>query len=281
MKRKIIIAVWLLLIVLVLVVMVCAVVLSDEPDWRLFTKGIVTLVVLCSAAFTKRRRPADYFRILQAYRQEHSEFIRKDCPRNPRYRKMLERAVLELHYDNFAKAIQRLDRLVQQTKQGDDTEALVSALYFRGLCQRASGNYLACAADWEELLRYRANSSAMWNFLAATYFRMDRADDAIRCYDTSLLYDGDAASAYGGLATVYYLKKNDPKKAIEYAEKALQVMPELYGAYSTLALAYRSLGNLEKSAYCRNQYAAHESAEDTAGLDEMLARIPVQITSSN
>ncbi len=273
MKRKIIIFIWCLLFALVLAAAVCAVVLPDQPNWKLFSKGIITLAALFSAAFLKRRRPADNFKVLQSYRQNFSEFLGRDCPKNLRFRKALEHAVLDMHYGRYDKAIQRLDKLVQQADE--DTQTLVSALYFRGFCQQLSGNRVACAADWEELLQYRADSSTVWDALGTTYFRLDRVDDAIRCYDTALLYDSKNASSYGNLATMYYLKKGDSQKAAAYAEKALQLKPDLYGVCSTLAMIYRSLGDSEKSSYYRNQYAAHMPEEDAAGLDEMLAEIPL------
>lgn len=276
MRRRTIIL-WSILYAVVIIILILAIVLPDTPDRRLISKGIVTLVSLTAALLFQRhrikRRSGNGFLILQTYRKDYPEFLNTAYQNNRRRKKVLEQAVLDMHCDKYEKAIRRLDQLAAYGENAADD--LIAVLYFRGLSHQLSGNYTACAADWEELLRLRAASPRVWDELGTTYFRLDQTDDAIRCYESCLLYDAEYVSAYGNLATVYYLKKQDPRKAITYAERAMELKPDLYAVASTLALAWRSLGNAEKSAYYRNLYAAHKTAEDTAGLDAMLAKIPV------
>lgn len=268
---------WGILYAAVIVILILAIVLPDTPDWRLISKGAVTLASLTGALLFQKhcikRRSGNGFLILQTYRKDYPEFLNTAYQNSRRCKKALEQAVLDMHCDKYEKAIHRLNQLA--ARNDNTADDLIAVLYFRGLSHQLSGNNTACASDWEELLRLRAASPKVWDDLGTAYFRLERTDDAIRCYESCLLYDAEYVFAYGNLATVYYLKKRDPQKAITYAERALELKPDLYAVASTLALAWRSVGNEKKSTYYRDLYAAHKTAEDTAGLDDMLTKIPV------
>ncbi len=270
--RRSIIVLWCVIYAVCIAITAAAFFVGDTPDWKLFSKGMVLLVTLTCVIFLPKRlvkrHSGDGFLILQQYRNDYPDLLRNPYPDSRRKKRMLEQAIIDLHLDRYRQAIHAFDQLAAENDSR--AEDRVTVLYFRGLCQQCSGNYIACADDWEAALQAMPTNAMIWENLGTVYFlHLDQPDKAERCYLTCLSYAPDRAETHASFATFYYLKKNDPQKAISYASRALELNPELFQATSTLALAWRALGNRETSQHYRDIYASH-FPNDAAGLDAML-----------
>ncbi len=86
----------------------------------------------------------------------------------------------------------------------------------------------------------------------------------------ALVLDKNNFSAQYSLGDLY-LTKNSPKEAVPYIESAIESNPKLIAAWYRLSVAYTTLGNAERSTYCRKKFQelsdyelARSSAEEQA-----------------
>jgi tetratricopeptide (TPR) repeat protein len=107
--------------------------------------------------------------------------------------------------------------------------------------------------DIAEAIRgFKIVSSLRPEFVAAPvnlgniYLELNRLDEAQLSFSNALAIDKNSASAYYGLGQVA-LSKRDYAAAVTYFEKSLELAPGANRIHYSLAMAYRGLGDVEKT----------------------------------
>jgi tetratricopeptide (TPR) repeat protein len=109
------------------------------------------------------------------------------------------------------------------------------------------------AGDVGEAIRgFKTVNSLRPEFVAAPvnlgniYLEMNRLDDAQSSFSNALAIDKSSAAAYYGLGQVALSKRNYAE-AVNYFQKSLELAPGANRIHYSLAMAYRGLGDAEKT----------------------------------
>lgn len=161
-------------------------------------------------------------------------------PKNASARFNLAETLLEA--ERYDEAIASYQDLVDGKYGGPNAEELKTDAYI-GLAeaQNAAGQYDAALKSCETLLAEFPDESMGLYQKASALDALGRHDEAIDMYIASLENDPLNADTYNDLADTY-LSVGDPANAIEMAEMAIALAPELDVAYTTLAQALRAAG---------------------------------------
>jgi tetratricopeptide (TPR) repeat protein len=119
------------------------------------------------------------------------------------------------------------------------------APYYCGLAHAGLGQFPQAEAAYRRALALDATDPKVWNNLAAVLFEnLGQPAEGIRCMQQALQLDPDHKTGWANLATmVGQLGQFD--RAIEYAERALALDPNLVEAHLHKAAAARALGRAE------------------------------------
>ena len=125
----------------------------------------------------------------------------------------------------------------------------------------AAGRYDEALQISEKLLdEYPDDSMGLFQ-KASALDALGRHEDAIGAYIASLENDPLNADTYNDLADTY-LKVGDIVNAVEMAEMAISLAPEMDVAYETLAQALRAAGRADEAAEADRQAAALRAADE-------------------
>jgi tetratricopeptide (TPR) repeat protein len=128
--------------------------------------------------------------------------------------------------------------------------------------------YERALAIIEPLLEEKPGDMMLLNAKAAVLDKLGRIDEAIATYD-KVVESTDDPKIKGevlGEIAAYYLRKEyegrDPKKAVEYLERAVEYSPDDYRAYINLGKAYGEIGEYEKGKeYLEKGQALYEQQQ--------------------
>lgn len=96
--------------------------------------------------------------------------------------------------------------------------------------------------DYNSALKHDKNNAGALSGMGWALLRMPgKEDEALQKFTTALCYDQNSFAAYQGISCVFY-GKNQPAKAIEYVNKAIELNPDAYYLYETRALYRKGLG---------------------------------------
>ena len=116
------------------------------------------------------------------------------------------------------------------------------AFYYLGLAYAGLGQFSEAEAAYRRALAVNVADPKVWNNLAAVHFEhLGQPVEGIRCMQEALRLDPGHKTGWANLATmVGQLGQLD--RAIEYAERALALDPNLVEAHLHKAAAARALG---------------------------------------
>jgi tetratricopeptide (TPR) repeat protein len=183
-------------------------------------------------------------------------------PNAPSAKFNLAEALLELGQNDEAIAIYR--ELAGDQFSGMGANELKADAYV-GLAEvlNAAEQYDEALKVCDELLE-EFPDEPMGLFQKATALdALGRHDEAIQAYISSLETDPLNADTYNDLADTY-LKVGDTEHAIEMAEMAIALAPEMDVAYETLAQALRAAGRTDEADEATKQAEALRAALDEA-----------------
>lgn len=172
-------------------------------------------------------------------------------PQNPGVRFNLAETLLEA--EQYDEAITTYEDLVAGKYNGSNGEDLKTDAYI-GLAeaQNAAGKHEEALKSTETLLAEYPDESMGLYQRATALDALGRQEEAIDAYIASLENDPLNADTYNDLADTY-LHVGDNDNAIEMAEMAIALAPELDVAYETLAEALRASGRLDEAAEAQLQ----------------------------
>jgi tetratricopeptide (TPR) repeat protein len=138
------------------------------------------------------------------------------------------------------------DELLQFTQEWhaenpDDAKAL----FYRGIALAALGRFVEAEAIYRLALQKDPKDFKVWNNLAGILFEaMNRPMDAIRCMEQAMQIDTGNKLGWSNLASmVGQLGRHE--KALEFAERALALDPQMVEAHLHRATAAKALGKTE------------------------------------
>jgi tetratricopeptide (TPR) repeat protein len=132
-----------------------------------------------------------------------------------------------------------------------DTYREIGVVYFRlGLLDEA-------ITAWKNGLRYAPGDAGLLNNLAIALMRQSKVDEAITYAEAAARSNEYMAEPMNTLGELY-LKKGDPRKAIQYFNRYLYLRPEDARGYWNAALALKDAGDFRGSLEYATRFLAQE-----------------------
>ena len=129
----------------------------------------------------------------------------------------------------------------------------------------------AQAAEWfERVLELAPSDEATLVWLGRVYYDQTRFDAAARLFSHATLVEPRSAAAWAGVGQVA-LARQDYPRATESLEQALELDPGGSRVHYVLAMAYRSLGQLDKTAAHLERFNAQRFDRRRGGRWPLLA----------
>lgn len=178
------------------------------------------------------------------------------------YRSRLLKAIELFEENEYTDVIKILEPLERKCNTADDYGAV---LVFLASAYASEGMTEDAVSAYTRLLKYAPKHSVAWSNLGNLYRRLGQREEAIRCYKNAVAADESNAHAWNNLAQEY-LAPETWEKAVFHAEKALSLQADFYQAESTLAIAYRALGNEEQSKLYFDRAVLHGAEKKTLSL---------------
>ena len=119
--------------------------------------------------------------------------------------------------------------------------------YYRGHVYRAKGAHDLAVASFERVLELRPDDVPALVWLGEENLAQDRPEAAELPLTTALSIRPGLAAALSGLGRAA-LARREYARAVEYLGEALERAPQALSVHYPLAMAYRSLGKLDKAA---------------------------------
>ncbi len=127
----------------------------------------------------------------------------------------------------------------------DKDEKNIEALKLLGLCHVNLGEYKEGQGVFETVVKYNDDATS-WFYLANCYDNQDDFLHAIAAYEEVLRMRSGYCDAYKNLAVVY-VKNQEPQKAVETAQRALDYVTDDYTVYYIAGTACMALKDFAKA----------------------------------
>ncbi|MEO8606877.1 MAG: tetratricopeptide repeat protein [Chloroflexota bacterium] len=121
------------------------------------------------------------------------------------------------------------------------------AYYHRGLAYFENRVWKSALSDFEEASRFNPASPAARNNCGAVRVHLSDLEGAQADFGKALGIEANFPYAYIGLADIHFLR-GEYDLALENAQKAHELVPEVDGISATLAVTYHALGQVERAA---------------------------------
>ncbi|MBV8709219.1 MAG: tetratricopeptide repeat protein [Acidobacteriaceae bacterium] len=136
------------------------------------------------------------------------------------------------------------------TKSVEWDPASVLGWYYLGRTKYNENRFEEAVAAFQRCLKLDDKHVKAEDNLGLSYQALGRLDDALQAYRNAIDWQSDAKVKnpgpfidIGGL----FLETNQPEKAVEYLQKALEIAPDDPKAHQQLGKAYFNLNNLPKA----------------------------------
>ncbi len=268
MKKKLITAGLVLLLIAIVALFV----------WELATAGsfapglilrTVALIVLVLSAIARVNRGSPRGNRVRQYAELYRDHLRSAFTADGKkwqYTQLML-AVDRYNTDRYTAAIRILDGLRAHCETADDHCAV---LLFTALSYSELGQTESAMQTYYALLRHDNTRSYAWSNLGLLYKKQGKHRDALGCFANAVKYDDSNPYAYNNIASTCFAL-GDYAAAIEHADRALALKPDLYQASNTLCLCYAVRGD---RAQCEAYFARSVSnGADAKGLREAVESV--------
>lgn len=151
------------------------------------------------------------------------------------------KAQISLKESDFDKSIRYLTESIDLEKQDKAAYRLLGQIYEQ-LKQFEHARTWYRKALFEEI----DNPSEFYEFIALTYFKENRLDDAKKYYQRSIDSNKNDISAYCSIGEIYNLENNFDK-AKKYYKKAIKINPEYVSPYCKIGNLYYKKKRYDKA----------------------------------
>ena len=210
--------------------------------------------------------------------------------------------VLLAHYRSYDEAIQHFQKAMRANPDADDVKYDLADAYFRkGLYQDALATantisaagqqddaYLSLLGDiyghlgdmakaaeiFRSAISRNPDNDQYYLSLALVELRDNDLDGAARTLNTGLTRTPSSGKLLWGLGIVSVLQ-GKTAQAAEQLERAVDLLPEWVGSYSTLGIFYYQTGQIDKAREVLNRFKGSNAAGlDVNRIEETLSRAP-------
>jgi putative PEP-CTERM system TPR-repeat lipoprotein len=148
-------------------------------------------------------------------------------------------------------------RVVSAQRSGDNKSALqlletvfaqqptTSNVIALAAQHQSEGNVISAIAQLQRWVKDHANDIRAREELAETYGSNNQPDDVIDQYGEILQLEPEHVMALNNLA--WYLLENDPRQALDFADRANRLSPDSWSLLDTLALAQMKNNNMREA----------------------------------
>jgi tetratricopeptide (TPR) repeat protein len=144
-----------------------------------------------------------------------------------------QRVVARLNDDDLL--VRRLAEAALWRIWGRSGDRAIDALQARGVEQMAAGRLAEAVQTFSQVVRRKPGFAEGWNKRATALYLMGRYEASLKDCDEVLKRNRHHFGALSGYAQIY-IELDEPERAIEFLERALQVNPNLPGAANTIEL---------------------------------------------
>ncbi len=241
MKKGIIIAILVVLILAVVVVYVFDIVRNETtPTKHLFSA--LAAVALCVGGIIRACMPSGKRKSLSFYESQYTDVLKNAFSNSPLNRKKLLCAIRLYNENNFDKALKYLGQLQPECKDREDFEAVG---IFLALIFTDTKSYEDAATIYNQLIDMGITSSRIYSNLGHVYSQMGNKGDAIANLRLAIQNDPKNAYTYNNLASLYF-DTYDFERAKKYAKDALDINHKFRQSASLLAIIYALEENAEE-----------------------------------
>jgi tetratricopeptide (TPR) repeat protein len=151
------------------------------------------------------------------------------------------------------------DVLAFARKWRAENPADAKALFFQGVALAATGRFVEAETTYRRALVVDAADFKTWNNLAGILFdSLDKPRDAIRCMERAMKLEPQNKLGWSNLASMVG-RLGRHEKALEFADRALALDPQMVEALLHKAAAARALGKMEIVRKTSEKLAAIEA----------------------
>jgi tetratricopeptide (TPR) repeat protein len=137
------------------------------------------------------------------------------------------------------------DVLAFARKWRAENPADAKALFFQGVALAATGRFVEAETTYRRALVVDAADFKTWNNLAGILFdSLDKPRDAIRCMERAMKLEPQNKLGWSNLASMVG-RLGRHEKALEFADRALALDPQMVEALLHKAAAAKALGKTE------------------------------------
>lgn len=138
------------------------------------------------------------------------------------------------------------DGLLEFTQEWHaENPAEAKAFFYQGIALAATGRFAEAETIYRRALELDATDFKIWNNLAGILFdAMDRPMDAIRCMEQAMKIEPRNKLGWSNLASMVG-RLGRHEKALEFANRALALDPQMVEAHLHKAAAAKALGKME------------------------------------
>lgn len=219
---------------------------AEETDSKLLSKCVIVFVsyLLAMLGVKKRKSPFDY-KVYEVHYKDILEGAFSDDKQS--YRKLLKVTVY-YNRNQLKKAYKVLEELRKKCMRTKDYTAVYT---FWALCLEEERKYEQAIAAYEKVVQHDMANSRAWSNMGMLYMEMGKSNEAFQAYSNAVLYDSKNEVAYNNMAA-YFIRIGEVELALENAFKALELNSKMYQAMSTIAIAYKVLGDdMNAEKYCK------------------------------
>jgi len=151
------------------------------------------------------------------------------------------------------------DVLAFARKWHAEDPAEAKALFFQGVALAATGRFVEAETSYRRALALDGKDFKTWNNLAGVLFdSLDKPMDAIRCMERAMKLELQNKLGWSNLASMVG-RLGRHEKALEFAERALALDPEMVEALLHRAAAAKAIGKMEIVRETSEKLAAIEA----------------------
>lgn len=161
---------------------------------------------------------------------------------NPNYRDAITNLGVALHKINDAD-----QRLAVLNEALHSSPANFRLLYHRGLAERNASQYATAIESFRKAIQVKPDYGEAYNQMGLTFGQnLNQIDSSIIYLHKAVSVDPSLVDAHDNLATAYGIK-GEFQKAIDVLNYAISLRPDHTKYYSTMAVTYRAMGNMNKA----------------------------------
>jgi tetratricopeptide (TPR) repeat protein len=151
------------------------------------------------------------------------------------------------------------DALAFARKWHTENPAEAKALFFQGVALAATGRFVEAETIYRRALALDGKDFKTWNNLAGVLFdSLDKPMDAIRCMERAMKLEPQNKLGWSNLASMVG-RLGRHEKALEFANRALALDPEMVEALLHRATAAKAIGKMEIVRETSEKLAAIEA----------------------